>query len=302
MRPILPPIPLIIRTLALCGALFCAGRAAPAAAQSAVAVQKNAAEARYYESLVEYEKIPRSHVAAETALAAARSAWALSLSDRAAEEFDLALRDKNLGEAQRAKILLSRGIVEYQEGRQQSAALFAQKITELLTQPGPLRSRAYLLWGQALLAQQSYAAAEEKLSFALTEAPPDDRAELHFQLGECQFNLGKYDEARRHFEAVPVHTERTPAAIRYLAKIALQTGGAQIAAFWLNKGREEFPDHFLDSWVDYALTQVAISQNDRGMVSSLRENAAAKYPPTDSWVILLNAAAETFQWKSAGGQ
>ena len=274
----------------------------PVLAQSAIEVQKKAAEARYYDSLLEYEKIPRSRVNTDTALAAARSAWALGLSERAAQEYDLALRDDNLGEAQRARVLFSRGIVELQQGRYQSACLYAQKITEILPEPGPLRSRAYLLWGQALLALSSYAAAEEKLSFALSESSPDDISEAHYQLAECQFTLGKYEEARKHFEAVPVHTDRTPAAIRYLAKIALQSGKPSIAAFWLNKGREEFPDNFLDSWVDYALTQVAIGQNDRPMVKSLRESAASKYPPTDSWVVLLNAAAETFEWKQGNSQ
>ena len=270
--------------------------AAPAVAQSAIEVQKKAAEARYYESLVEYEKIPRSRVGSETALAAARSAWALGLSDRAAEEFDLALRSEDLTEEKRARIMLSRGIVELQEGRQQSACLFAQKVTETLPEPGPLRSQAFLLWGQALLAQGAVSAAEEKLTFALSESSPGDMPEIHFQLGECQFQLGKYEEARKHFESVPVHMERTPASIRYLAMIALQLKKPSIAAFWLDKGRAEFPDNFLDSWVDYALTQVAISQNDRSRVKTLREQAAARYPQNDSWVVLLNAAAESFEW------
>ena len=54
---------------------------------------------------------------------------------------------------------------------------------------------------------------------------------------------------------------------------------------------------FLDSWVDYALLQVAINQGAADEVKSIQLEASKKYPPSDHWLNLLNAAAESFVWK-----
>ena len=63
----------------------------------------------------------------------------------------------------------------------------------------------------------AYGEAEGKYINALREAPSEEKAEVHFLLGECQRPLGKLDAARENFEKVPLHHERTPEAIRALA-------------------------------------------------------------------------------------
>jgi hypothetical protein len=78
--------------------------------------------------------------------------------------------------------------------------------------------------------------------------------------------------------------------------IALDTGKMKSASFWLKKGRAEYPDSFLDSWVDYALLRIAMSENDQVAVREVRAAATKKYPPSDPWLNLLQAAAEGFEW------
>ena len=102
-------------------------------------------------------------------------------------------------------------------------------------------------------------------------------------------------------ELRPLSHERASSAVRYLAGIALDQKNFKDAGFWLARGQEEYGERFLDSWVDYALTQVAINEKNSDKVRTIRTAAAAKYPPSDPWVTMLNAAAEAFEWSQAKG-
>jgi len=266
-------------------------------AQAAIDVQQKAAEGDYMAALKSYDQMPKRKLTTAAVIAAGKSAWALSLPERAKEHFETALQDETLSDTQRARLYLSRGIIEFQEDKPKVALLFAQKAAGLIKTAGPLRSRAWLLWAQVLSTSKEFGAAEDKFKLAMAEADQQDLAEIHFLLGECELKLGKLDAARENFESVPLNHDRTALTIRYLAQIAVDSGKFSSAEFWLSKGRAEYPDEFLDSWVDYALVQVAISQNDRSKVEELRLQAQQKYPPSDFWLNLLNASAEAFFWK-----
>lgn len=266
-------------------------------AQHPIEVQRKAAQGDYYQALLTYEKMPKRKVTTEAIISAAKSAWALGLAERAIDEFDRALTDQTLDQATRAKLYLSRGIIDFQEQRLEVAVLYAKRALELLNDPSPLRARAWLLWAQALAEQGEYGAAAQQYSKALEEADPALHSEIHYLIGVAYFRLGQRSDAQMHFEQIPVDHERTPEALRYLAEIAMQDGNYPTAAFWLKKGKREFPDRFLDSWVDYALLQVAISKKDQQAVEVIRSEAEKKYPPSDFWLNLMNAAAESFAWQ-----
>lgn len=283
---------------------------APAFGQHPIDVQRQTASGDYFVALTTYERMPKRIATVESTIAAARSAWALGLHARALEEFDKALRSEALSQAEKARIFLSKGIIEFQDGKFQVAALHAGRATSLIDDldeevPSPLRAKALLLWGDSLARQGLHGDAEPLYIRALDEAAPEDLAQIHYSLGMCRKNLGKYEAARANFESVPLQHELTPAAMRQLSMLALDNGHANAASFWLTKGRADYPDSFLDSWVDYALVRVAIDRNDRKTVRELRSAAAKKYPPSDQWLTLLQAAAEEYEWSlvsTAGGK
>ncbi len=284
--------------LLLISLLMCASTSM---AQHPVEVQRLAASGDFYVALTTYERMPKRIATTESIVAAARSAWGLGLATRAQEEFDRALRDEKMPDEEKARVFLSKGIIEYQEGRYQVAVLHAERATALIDgiQPkeaSPLRAKALLLWGDSLSRLGSHGDAEARYVRALDDAAIDDVPQIHYSLGLCRRTLGKYEEARKDFEAVPLGHELTPDAIRNLAMLALDAGNLQSADFWLKKGRTDYADSFLDSWVDYAMVRVAIGSNDVAGVRILREAAERKYPPSDQWLTLLQAASESYEW------
>ena len=208
--------------------------------------------------------------------------------------------DGKIDPVEQARLHLSVGIIHFQEGRYQIAAMKAERVVELLKTPGPLRSKANFLWAESLSRLGSLGQAAERYEAALLEAPTEDRPDIHFAFGVCARSLGMSDRAQGHFEKVPLQHERTAMAIRNLAELALEAKSYANAGVWLARGRADYPDRFLDSWTDYALVRVAIHGGDLEEVRELRAQAQTKYPPSDGWLTLLNAEAEAYEWKVLG--
>lgn len=268
-------------------------------AQNSNEVQQLSSDGEHMKALVAYEALPKRRATVDATIAAGRSAWALSLPDRATEEFDRALTDESLSGVDRARVFLSKGIIEFQEGRYQVAKLYADKTIELLDEAGPLRAKAYLLSGQSLAKLNDFGASESALQSALDESLQDEKPEVHFQLGECRLKLNKLDQAKENFESIPLGNERTAVSIRHLSEIALEKNELGQAAFWLTKGRSEYSDNFLDSWVDYALVKTAIGEGNLDEALKLQADAMKRLPPSDYWLTLLNAGIEAFKAKTA---
>lgn len=273
------------------------GLASAAFAQHPIDVEQAAAHGEYLEALTDYDRMPKRISTTDATVAAAKSAWALSLPTRAITEFETALQDKKLAPGVRTQILLSRGIIEYQEGRYQVSNLYAEKALVSCAVNCAERAKILLLWGEGLAQMGSNGAAETKYLEALNNATPEESPEIAFRLGVCRLRLGKTDDARASFERVPLKNERTPDAIRYLATTSLEQAEYSNASFWLKKGRAEYSDNFLDSWVDYALLQIAVHDRSKKDVREIREAANKKYPPSDPWITLMNASAEAFEWE-----
>lgn len=273
-----------------------------AGAQHAIEVQRLHSEAKYVESLLEYERIPKRRVSVDAIVAAGKSAWALSLPSRALQEFDAALRKRGLDSLQHAEILLSQGIIHFQEGEFEVAASYAERSIASIPPPHLLRSRALLLWGEALARLGRNAEAEARYGEALEESAAADRHNALFGLGEVRMALGKTKEAREAFESIPTTSEHAAEAVRHLAELELREHNFTRAYQWLTKGQREHAEFFLDSWVQYALVRCAVAQRDVSLVEDLRRVANERFPPSDSWITLLNAEAESFVWRSANPQ
>lgn len=274
---------------------------AMAMAQHAIEVQRLHSDGKYIESLIEYERIPKRRVSVDATVTAGKSAWALGLPSRALQEFDTALRQRGLDSLQHAEILLSEGIVHFQEGEFEVAASYAERSIVGIPTPHLLRSRALLLWAEAVARLGRNAEAEARYGEALAESSVADRHNALFGLGVVRSILGKSKEAREAFESVPASSEHAAEAVRHLAELELRERNFRRAYQWLVKGQREHAEFFLDSWVHYALVRCAVALQDLSLVQDLQRVANERFPPSDGWVTLLNAEAESFVWRKANG-
>jgi tetratricopeptide (TPR) repeat protein len=274
-----------------------AGQHAHVRAEHPVDVQRLSGENDHFKALEVYEKLPDRRLQKDAHVAAAKSAWALGLIRKAANLFDLVVRSEDLETDERARLTLSRGIIEYQEQRYQEAALFAEKAASYLPEKAPLRGRALLLWGQSLMRAQAYSTAEEKLWRALAEAAPSDRPDAAMSLGTVQIKLGKLADAERTLKGIPTDHPYAPEAVRLLATISIQTDQNDRARFWLEKGRTDYSDFFVDSWTDYGQLSVALKDGDLSRARKVVEQAQKRLPPSDAWLIVMQASLEQAEWK-----
>jgi len=264
-------------------------------------VQKLSAEGEHLKALAMYELLPARTMTLDARIAGAKSAWALGLNNQAAETFDVILRDDQISPDTRARLLLSRGVLEYQEGRYQEAALFAEKTISHLPQPSALRGRAFLLWGQTLSRLSAFGTAQDKFQAALEESSAADKPEINYALGSVLMRLGRYGDAERHLKAIPTDHERAAATVRMLAAISIETSQPDRARFWIEKGKSEYSEAFLDSWGDYGLVQIAIAKGELPQARSVLNEAQRQYPPSDPWLILMQSALEQAEWKKEQG-
>jgi tetratricopeptide (TPR) repeat protein len=273
----------------------------PALAEHPIEVQRYSAEGDHFKALVAYERLAHRKTTPDTRLAAARSAWALSLPKVAIQRLDELLRESDGSRETKIDALLLHGVVDYQEGKFAEAVLYAEKAVSMLKTPSPLRARAYLLWGQSLNRMRAYGAALEKLEEAAREAAADDLPEIAYQQGRALLRISRYDRAREAFERIPLGHERTSFAIRSLGEIALELENWESARFWLAKGRTEYADLFIDSWVDFGLVKALVSSGRTEDAKSVLDAARAKYPPGDPWLVLAESTYETSFLQSKEG-
>jgi tetratricopeptide (TPR) repeat protein len=273
-----------------------------ALAQHSIEVEKKAQSGEWLEALTIYRQMPSRKVTSTAALAAAKSAWALGLVDDAKKEYDKALAldatAQALSDDARARIYFSRGIIEFQEGNYQASIVFAEKADGLVIEEGPLKSEIAQLWGEALYKSNKPQIALRKLEWALQHVSADNAGDLHYNIASAAMSIGQLDKAEEHLTLIPINHSKSGLAIKALASIALENKKYREVIFWLTKGRTEYPDTFLDSWVDYALTRSYAATGDSQKVVETSEKASSIYPPSDGWLILLQSAAEQARWES----
>lgn len=266
-------------------------------------LQRLVAAGDYVKALVTFEQMPQRTLTTDARVSAARSAWALGLPDEALSEFDRVLRDNSLDALARARVLVSKSTIQLQEGRHLVASVLAEEAVKLLDSaapPGgePVHANALALWAESLSRLGQHAQAANKFEAALDLAQTEQAPEFRFLAGETNLTLGRDADARAQFEQIPLQHERAPEALRHLAELALRERDGARALLWLRRARAEFPDQFLDGWVDYALLQAAALVQDAQSVRAIREEVRQRYAPSDQWRILVEAAAEEIEWRA----
>lgn len=268
-----------------------------AAAEHSIQVERLSAEKKHFEAIIAAGRVPVTQMSYSASMALAKSFWALGLVDQSEARFDELLGTKAVksSKLEQSRIYLAKGIIALQEGRYQVAGVQAEKAYERLEQ-SPLRGEVLYLWAEALAQQEQFGAALPKYLQALVEADPRSKDEMYFRTGLCERLLGKSADARGHLEQVSLESVEGAQALRALAEIEVSDRQFEKGAFWAAKGRELFADDFLDAWVDYALILGAISKSDDNEVKQIMQQANSKYPPSEQWLVVLNATAESYLW------
>ncbi len=268
-------------------------------AQHSVDVERQAQAGEWMAALAAYKKMPSRKITSTTALAAAKSAWAMGLVDLAKAEYDRAIvldRDEqSLSSDAKTRIYFARGVIELQEGSYQRAIAFAEKAF-MLVEPSPLRGEIGQLWGEALLKLNKPEAAIRKFEAALNEVSEENQGELHYSIAAAAMNVGELEKAEKHFTSIPLKHPKTGLAVKALASIAMENRKYKDAQFWLKKGRADYSELFLDSWVDYALVKSHTVLGQIPQAEEIAINATEKYPPSDGWLILMQSTLEQARW------
>ena len=266
-------------------------------AEHPINVQKNAINKEYYKAMVSFERLPRQKLNKEVLLSAAQSAWALSLPDTAIELFDKILDDKNISNKEKAKIYLYKGIIDFQEGKYSISQIFAKKALSFSNDISEsLKSAALKLLGDSYFKLKLYGEAKREYIEALKYADNNQQPSIYLQKGIAEFYLGSFDEAQKDLQKVSMDNEDAPLAIKLLMKILLEKKDYQKLKKWIEVLNIEFPDEFIDSWIDYAKVKVAISEDNKREALKVLEFAKDKYPESDSWINLARASLETYLW------
>lgn len=266
-------------------------------AQHSIEVQKAQLNNDNWKALILFEKMPKRVSTKEAVISAGKSAWALGLVEKASILFDKALMEDNLDIETKADLLLSRGLIEYQEDNFEVAILFAKKASELFKSSHPFRGRAYLLWAESLYAKNALGAAESIYRNALSEIDSESINEVNYLLGRCLLKNGKYDEAELSFAEIPFDNERAPEVIKYLAEISFDREDYKQVIILLSAGRKNYKNKFLDAWVDYVLGVSEINENNLAKAKAIQAEANKIYPPSDYWLTLLNTKIEAAMYK-----
>ena len=203
----------------------------------------------HFDALTEADS--KSQLSLDDQLSAARSAWALGLANKARSYWDEALANESLVGEEKNKELLSRAILELQEGSLEESRRLAERTTANLP-AGDLRSQFWLLIAESLRLQGAMVQSEGYYQKAVAEGSSETKSEATFLLGECQLKQGRMNEARYSFAGVESRGKFAVAAIRRLIEIDLNQKSYEGVLTWISQGRQNYPSEFEDPWIGYA--------------------------------------------------
>lgn len=272
---------------------------ASAFADSPSTIEKLSSQGDFYKAMISFEQLSKRARTPKALIAAGKSAWALSLPKLAVDRLEEALivadrEGYQIPKEERARVIFYRAIIEFQEDNYKSAYAYAGKSLELLDAPTNLRGKVLLLQGESLVRQGNCGPAEKILEQSYIEIGHSEKPNAAIILAKCQIQLARYEAAENTLASIPADNERASEGIRMMAELFLEQKRDREAGEWLQKGRELFPEQFLDSWVDYGLVRAAVDLYDKELVSQRQKDAIARHPASDYWVTLLDAIAEGF--------
>lgn len=258
---------------------------------SLLSIRDLTAHGQHLEALKIFDEKEESKRSLADRLAAAKSAWALGLPDRARVIWDEALSQSDFVGSERERELLARAILELQEGRFDEARSRAESAAQTIAS-SPMRAQFWLVVAEALKSQGALSQAETYYRRAAEETSPDGKSEVMFLLGECQRQLGLTSEARYSYTAVESKSKYSSAALQRLTDIDLSQRNYEGVLTWVSEGRENNPQEFDDPWIGYAEISALVELDRVPDAQRMLEKLRVRHSDKDPWFLLAEAAVE----------
>lgn len=248
-------------------------------------------EGRHYEAVLRFAQNGESAAPIQQ-LAAARSAWALGLPDRARGIWKSLLEDRSLSLQERTRIRLGQAIVELQEHRPREARQIAELGAREI-HSSDLRAQLWLVVGESYREEKQWTSAIPNYERALEEGSNRTRGEAHYLLGLSSLNAKDYDNARKHFTAVESSSPYAPQSLRQLTLVELQQERYEGALMWINEGRDVYPNEFSDAWTGYATVRALTALTRLSEATEELKNLRLNHTTMNTWTTLAEAQLES---------
>lgn len=247
-------------------------------------------QGKYLPALLQYKKAADRRTLSDL-LYGAKSAWALSLVSEARAIWDEVLAHKDCQGTERARVLLSKALLEYQEGYYDKARTNAEDGASLLPE-SELRGELWFVIGESLTSGEFWSLAEPYYEKALREANKERKQETLLRLAKVRERLGKLEEARKTLIQIELTSDITPRALQELLTIDAKSKNASGIRTWVSEGRSSYPSQFNDPQVNFLLIS-ALLKDDMSAEASLELNKSiSSSNDSNIWNILSNAELE----------
>ena len=248
-------------------------------------------DGRHLDALRLFSSVAENEITLADRLAAAKSAWALGLVERARILWRDAFSVREFTGAERHREQLAWAIMELQENNGEEARAIAEKSASEMS-PSDLRSQFWLLIGESLKKQGAWSQAESYYRRAGEESEGETKNEAMFLLGDCQLKLGLINDARYSFANVSTSSKYAAKAIRQLAEIDLTQRNYEGVLTWISEGEAASPDSFIDPWVGYAHVTSLIELHRRSDAEKILDGLRVRFSEKEPWFALAQAAFE----------
>jgi tetratricopeptide (TPR) repeat protein len=264
-----------------------------ASAQHPSEIVKLNAEGDHYQSILHYLRLPQRRLQAEAAIAAAKSAWALSLPQLALEAYDKVFQF-DIASTKKSQIFLSRAIIHFQEGQYELSSVNAENAIEELPVPSSFRAKAWYLWGESLLNLKYSGKSIEKYIHAIEESDEQGRSDIYFSLGKAYLDQGDVINAMESFEKIDPVSDMYPQALKKLVWLYIESSNFEKAEELITFGKYNYPNVFMESMIDYSWMLILLKKGDSKKIESALKEIEEKVSPSDTWLPIIQGSVELF--------
>lgn len=247
-------------------------------------------QGKYLPALLQYKKAA-DHRTLSDLLYGAKSAWALSLVNESRAIWDEVLAHKECQGTERARALLAKALLEYQEGYYDKARGNAEDGASLLPE-SELRGELWFVIGETLVSGEFWSLAEPYYEKALREANKERKQETLLRLAKVRERLGKRDEARKTLIQIELTSDITPRALQELLAIDGKSKNSSGVRTWVSEGRSSYPSQFNDPEVNFLLISALLKDDLSSEASMELSKSVSSSNDSNIWNILSSAELE----------